>query len=87
MIFHGYIRNGMAVPDSPITIPDGTRVRVELMERDAQFYRDNTIEMLAHEQGISTPELPQPIDWPQEDSIDEFLQLLREVRRKWNPQS
>lgn len=83
MTYRGHIKNGVAVLDSPVELPDGTRVRVEV-EKDSQsdFWQNKTVEDLAREQGV------QPIknladlkfDWPADDSIDEFLALIREVR-------
>jgi hypothetical protein len=50
---------------------------------DAEFWRDKTLEELAREQGVqpikNLNELA--IDWPEEDSVDELLALVREVRR------
>lgn len=32
MSFEGTVRNGGVVPDSPLPLPDGTRVRIETIE-------------------------------------------------------
>jgi hypothetical protein len=82
MTYLGRIKNGVAVLDSPVTLPDGTRVRVEVESAESDFWSGRTVEELAREQGIQPindlTELA--IDWPQEDSVDEFLALVREVR-------
>jgi hypothetical protein len=82
-IHHGRIERGMDVLNTPIPLPDGTRVRVEVESPDAQFWRGKTVEELALEQGVesvaSVSDLV--IDWPEEDSVDEFLSVIREVRQ------
>jgi hypothetical protein len=82
MTYRGHIKNGVAVLDAPVTLPDGTRVRVEVEPAGSEFWSGKTVEELAREQGV------QPIknladlamDWPEEESVDEFLALVREVR-------
>jgi predicted DNA-binding antitoxin AbrB/MazE fold protein len=83
MTFHGQIKNGVAVLDQSVTLPEGTRVRVEVEPADSEFLSVKSVEELAHEQGIQpVPNLADlTIDWPQEESIDEFLALVREVRQ------
>ena len=83
MIYHGHIRNGVAVLDPPVTLPDGTPVKVEIEPVAPGFWHDRTVEELAREQGVGPIDRVDglAIDWPEEDSIDEFLALLREVRR------
>ena len=69
--------------DTPLTLPDGTAVRIEVESSDSDLSRGRTVEELASEQGVrpvpSAGDLA--IDWPEEDSVDEFLALVREVRR------
>ncbi len=82
MTYLGHIKNGVAVLDTPITLPDGTPVRVEVSPGNSEFWRGKSVDELAREQGVhpikSLSELA--IDWPKEDSVDEFLSLIREVR-------
>jgi hypothetical protein len=83
MTYRGHIKNGVAVLDTPVSLPDGTPVSVEVAPANADFWRGKSVEELAREQGVgpikNLGELA--IDWPQDDSVDEFLSLLREVRR------
>jgi hypothetical protein len=82
MTYQGHMKNGVAVLDTPVEIPDGTPVRIDVVGRDAGFWRNATVDQLAYEQHV------QPIggvealggDWPEEDSVDELLVLLRKVR-------
>ncbi len=82
MNFRGQIKNGVAVIDTLIPLPDGTIVRVAIEPMDSSFWSGKTIEELASEQGIepikNVEELA--VDWPSDDSIDDFLTLIREVR-------
>jgi hypothetical protein len=83
MSYLGHIKNGVAVLDTPIVLPDGTRVRAEVEQADAEFWRGKSVEELASEQGVQPIHRLEnlAIDWPEEDSVDEFLALIREVRR------
>jgi hypothetical protein len=83
MTYRGHIKNGVAVLDTPVNLPDGTPVRVEVDSSDSEFWNDKTVEELAQEQGVvPTNGLDGlAMDWPEEDSLDEFLALIREVRR------
>ncbi len=82
MTYNGHIKNGVAVLDTPVTLPDGTRVRVEVEPAGSEFWTAKTVEELAREQG--TPLVSNlatlAIDWPDDESVDEFLALVREVR-------
>jgi len=83
MTYRGHIRNGVAVLDTPVVLPDGTPVRVEVEQADSDFWKGKTVEELAHEQGVKPVQSIDELqgDWPEEDSIDEFLRFVREVRR------
>jgi len=82
MTYRGHIKNGVAVLDLPVTLPDGTRVRVEVEPADSGFWGGKTVEELAREQDIQPIHnlADLAIDWPQEESVDQFLALVREVR-------
>jgi hypothetical protein len=82
MTYRGRIKNGVAVLEGSVTLPDGTAVRVEVEPADSDFWRAKTVEELAAEQGAGYIANPADlaIDWPEEDSLDEFLALVREVR-------
>jgi hypothetical protein len=83
MVYRGHIKNGVAVPDESVSLPDGTPVRIEVDRADDDFWAGRTVEDLAREQGAkpiqSLGDLA--IDWPEEDLIDELIALVREVRR------
>ena len=83
MTFRGHIKNGVAVLDPGVALPDGTPVRVEIELDDSKFRIGKSVDELAREQGIrpigSAAELA--IDWPHEESLDELATLVREVRR------
>lgn len=83
MTYRGHIKNGVAVLDPAVMLPDGTPVRIEIAPADSAFWQGKTAEELARDQGIEPiinfDDLA--IQWPEEDSIDQFLALVREVRR------
>jgi hypothetical protein len=83
MTYHGYIKNGVAVLDAPVQLPDGTVVRVEVEMAPSDFWQGQNADGLAREQNVQAANNPSDLrmDWPQEDSIDELIALIREVRR------
>jgi hypothetical protein len=58
-------------------------VRVEVEPVGSQFWSSKSVEELGREQGVAPIEdLGRlAIEWPNDDSVDEFLALVREVRR------
>jgi hypothetical protein len=82
MTYRGHIKNGVAVLDTPVALPDGTPVRVEVERVDSDFWNGKTVEQLAREQGVTPCSDPADLagDWPLEDSIDEFLALIKRSR-------
>ena len=83
MTYRGHIKNGVAVLETPDKLPDGTVVRIEVERADSEFWQDKDTLELAAEQGVPVLTCVRELagDWPPEDSIDEFLSLIREVRR------
>ena len=83
MTYSGTIKNGVAVLDSPVTLPEGTPVRIEVEPSDRDFWRTKTVAELAKEQGVKpvTNLSDLKIDWPDDESVDDFIALVREVRR------
>jgi hypothetical protein len=83
MTYRGHIRNGIAVLDTRIPLPDGTPVRVEVECASSDFWLKKTAGQLALEQGLKPIQSIDELagDWPDEDSIDEFLAFVREGRR------
>ena len=83
MTYRGHIKNGVAVLDTDVSLPDGTPVRIEVVRQDAGFLASKSVEQLAEEQGIvPMGDFNQLAgDWPPEDSVDEFRAFIREARR------
>jgi len=82
MTYKGHIKNGVAVPDTPVTLLDGTPVRIEVERIDSEFWQNKSIEELAREQGVEPCIDPADLagDWPADESIDEFLALIKRSR-------
>ena len=82
MTYRGHIKNGVAVLDDPTTLPDGTPVRVEVEPLNSDFWKGKTVEELAREQGVGPCTDPGDLagDWPEEDSIDDFLAFIKRSR-------
>ncbi len=82
MTYRGHIKNGVAVLDDAATLPDGTPVRVEVERLDSDFWNGKSVEELAREQGVKPCVDPADLagDWPPEDSIDDFLALIKRSR-------
>ena len=82
MTYSGHMKNGVAVLDTPVGLPDGTPVRIEVERLDADFWRTKTVEELARERGVNPCTDPADLagDWPLEDSIDDFLALIKRSR-------
>lgn len=82
MTYKAHIKDGVAILDDPVVLADGTRVRVEV-ESTNDFRSNREIDELAAEQGVNPLRSGDELraDWPEEDSIDEFLAAIREVRR------
>ena len=83
MTYRGHMKNGVAVLDEPASLPDGTRVRVEIDPPQDDFWATKTVQDLAHEQGVPPLQSLEDLagEWPAEDSIDEFLALVHKARR------
>ena len=83
MTYRGHMHNGVAVLDAPAGLPVGTPVRVEVAGADSSFWRNKSVSDLACEQGLAPVSNLEDLagDWPEEDSIDEFLAFIREARR------
>ena len=83
MTVTGRITQGKIELSQPVGLPEGTEVRVEVTPLDSSFWSNLSADELARRQGTlpvtSLDDLTG--DWPPEDSIDEFLRLIREVRR------
>jgi len=80
--YRGHIKNGVAVLDERVDLPDGTPVRVDVERIDADFWRGRSAEELAGAQGFKPCLDPGDLagDWPEDESIDDFLALIRRSR-------
>ena len=82
MTYRGHIKNGVAVLDTAVKLPDGTPVQVDVEPANSEFWRGKSVEQLAREQGV------RPIrdlddlagEWPEDESVDDFLALIRRSR-------
>ncbi|HEY8669090.1 MAG TPA: hypothetical protein VIL86_20745 [Tepidisphaeraceae bacterium] len=82
MTYLGRIQNGVAVLEKGAELPEGTSVLIQPAE-PSEFWRGLSIDELAAQQHVVHPKTPAELvgDWPEQDSIEEFLQSLREGRR------
>jgi hypothetical protein len=82
MTYRGHIKNGVAVLDTSVGLPDGTAVRVEVERADPVFWQNKTIQQLIDEQGIKPCTNPADLagDWPPDESVDDFLALIKRSR-------
>jgi hypothetical protein len=83
MTYRGHIKNGVAVLDTPIKLPDGTPVQVQVEPLAAEFWQSKSLEQLAIEQRVKPAAHLADLtgDWPPEDAMDDFLAFVREARR------
>lgn len=81
MTYRGHIRNGVAVLDDNVRLPEGSPVVIQPAEVSA-FWDSLPIEELARRQQVRTPTSTRDLqgDWPEGDSLDEFMQAVREGR-------
>lgn len=83
MTYRGHIKNGVAVLESHVALPDGTPVSVHVEQDDSQFRHGKSVAELAREQRVrpigALADLA--IDWPQEDSLDDLMVMVREARK------
>ncbi|MGI8977770.1 MAG: hypothetical protein ACR2FY_00950 [Pirellulaceae bacterium] len=83
MTYHGHIQNGVAVLDTPVSLPDGTPVRIEIERTDSPFWAKKSLAELAREQSIQPCVDPAELagDWPPNESVDDLMAFVREARR------
>jgi hypothetical protein len=82
MTVMGKIEHGRIVLAIPLDLPDGTKVEVDLHPLPGEFWSSTSLDDLAREQKVvkagSSSDLAG--DWPEDDSMDEFLASVREGR-------
>jgi hypothetical protein len=82
LIIRGHIKNGVAVLDEPVGLPEGTAVRIEVDRDFASFWRSKTLAELAEEQSVEPLKSLDDLagSWPADESIDDFLASIRKAR-------
>lgn len=82
MTMTGKISQGKIELSQPVNLPEGTEVQVEVTPVDS-FWANLSAEELARRQNVQPIQSLDDLagDWPSDDSIDDFLQMIREVRR------
>jgi hypothetical protein len=82
MTYRGHIKNGVAVLDNPVKLPEGTPVQIGIDPRESAFWRGQSIEELARAQNAEPCDDPDKLagEWPEDESLDDFLALIRRSR-------
>lgn len=82
MTYKGHIKNGVAVLDEPVRLPEGAQVRIQLDRLEPGFWENKSAEQLAQEQlkGICTDPGDIAGDWPAGESVDDFIALIKRAR-------
>lgn len=97
MEYRGTFENGMIRPDEPVALPEGTAVEFQPVSRErpgfadelqgeqrfGRFHDNLTVDELARRQGVTGPVEWSRFGgiWPENESIDEFLEMVRRGRR------
>lgn len=82
MTMTGKISQGKIELSQPVNLPEGTEVQVEVTPVES-LWANLSAEELARRQNVRPIQSLDDLagDWPSDDSIDDFLQMIREVRR------
>lgn len=92
MDFKGYVDKGWIKPTEPMTLPDGTPVTFTRAKKSAsrngksktiKGWKSRPLSELAKDQGTAPLKSLDQLagDWPQTESIDEFLKSVRKGRK------
>jgi hypothetical protein len=83
MTYRGHVKNGAVVLDTPAALPEGAAVRVEVEPAASDFWANKTVDQLAREQGVGPVQNIDDLggDWPEDESVDDFIAFVREGRR------
>jgi len=83
MTMTGKITNGRIELSERVNLPEGTEVHVNVTPLESSFWANLSAEELARRQKVMPIKGPDDLagDWPPEDSLDDFLKMVREVRR------
>lgn len=72
MSYQGHIKNGLVIFDEPISLPEGTPVRVEPIA-SMDFWQTWSLEDLARRQGVVFKEGEEILGgWPEDELNDGF---------------
>jgi hypothetical protein len=94
MTYRGHVKNGVVLIDDPVRLPDGTEVSVRPLvpshpgepegEKgdDSAFWQALSASELAEQQQVQPAQSLEDLagDWPEEESLDEFLEALHRDR-------
>jgi hypothetical protein len=84
MVFKGHIENGVVVFPQPVSLPNGTPVRVEavLPLPRTDFWESCSLDELARRQGVSVPRSMEEMQggWPDDELADGFENAVRTWR-------
>ena len=75
MSYQGHIENGAVILDEPVSLEDGTEVRVEpFPDLNREFWQSNSLEELARCQGVRIPKEDEQFlgGWPEDELKDGF---------------
>lgn len=84
--FHFVYEHGVLRPEGRLDLPEGARgiahIRGETPNGTDSFWDHRTIDQLATEQGVGPVRSIDDLvgDWPAEESVDEFLDMVRRGR-------
>jgi hypothetical protein len=84
MNYEGHIMNGMVILDQPVSLPDGTKVRIEpLLSLNTGFWQACSLEELAQRQGVPPLTTGEEIlgQWPQDELNDGFEDAVHQWRQ------
>lgn len=83
MTLLGKIHQGQIELLEPIELPDGTTVQLQVQAMSSPFWNTASIDELTQQQQVAVTANLDTLrgDWPDTDSIDDFLSSVREVRR------
>jgi hypothetical protein len=82
MTYRGHIKNGVAVLDEPILLPEGAQVKIQIDRLEPDFWEGKSAEQFALEQGVLPCKNPSDLagDWPENESVDDFIGLIKRAR-------
>jgi hypothetical protein len=82
MTYRGHIKNGVAVLDNPGELPEGTAVVIQPLGIFGFQENLSIAQLLVRQEVRPVAELADLAgDWPEDESLDEFLSSVREGRR------